>query len=47
VAPREVQGQMNALLDSLFAQRAVGPLWIVGRARVIVTRFNFTFVARR
>ena len=47
MAPREVQEQMNALLDSLFAQRAVGSLWIVGRARVTVTRFNLTFVARR
>ena len=47
VAPREVQEQMNALLDSLCAQRAVGPLWIVGRSRVTVTRFSFTFVARR
>ena len=31
----------------LCAQRAVGPLWVVGRSRVTVTRFNFTFVARR
>ena len=47
VAPREVQEQMDALLDSLFAQRALGPLWIVGRSGVTVTHFNFRFVARR
>jgi hypothetical protein len=47
VAPREVQEQMEALLDSLCAQRALGPLWIVGRSRVTVTHFTFTFVARR
>jgi hypothetical protein len=46
VAPHEVQEQMDALLDSLCAQRASGPRWIVGRSRVI-THFNFTFVARR
>jgi hypothetical protein len=47
VAPREVQEQMDALLDSLCARRALGPLWIVGRSRVTVTHCNFTFVARR
>ena len=47
VAPREVQEQMDALLDSLCAQRALGPLWIVRRSRVTVTQFNFTFVVAR
>jgi len=47
VAPREVQEQMDALLDSLFARRALGLLWIVGRSGVTVTHFNFRFVARR
>jgi hypothetical protein len=45
--PREIQEQMDALLDSLCAQRALGPPWIVGRCGATVTHFNFTFVARR
>jgi len=41
VAPHEVQEQMDALLDSLCAQRAPGPRWIVGRSKVTVTHFKF------
>jgi hypothetical protein len=47
VAPCEVQEQMDVPLDSLCAQRALGPPWIVGCSRVTVTHFNFPFVARR